>query len=274
MQVLSAVPALRAALGDRQGIVLVPTMGNLHDGHISLMQQARQHGQTVVASVFVNPLQFGPTEDFAAYPRTLEADRAKLEAAGVDFLFAPGVEDLYPEPQTYRVEVPEIQHWLEGETRPGHFVGAATVVLKLFNIVQPQAALFGKKDYQQLMILRNMARQFALPIRIIGGEIVRAPDGLALSSRNGYLSPAERAEAPRLHRELTQLADAVRSGERDFARLETATAAALDSHGWKTDYVSVRRQADLQPPGSDDRTLVVLAASRLGKTRLIDNIEI
>lgn len=274
MQVLSAVPALRAALGDRQGIVLVPTMGNLHDGHISLMQQARQHGQTVVASVFVNPLQFGPKEDFAAYPRTLEADRAKLEAAGVDFLFAPGVEDLYPEPQTYRVEVPEIQHWLEGETRPGHFVGAATVVLKLFNIVQPQAALFGKKDYQQLMILRNMARQFALPIRIIGGEIVRAPDGLALSSRNGYLTAAERAEAPRLHQELNQLADAVRRGERDFPRLEAATAAALDSHGWKTDYVSVRRQADLQPPGSDDPALVVLAASRLGKTRLIDNIEI
>ncbi|MGE5385495.1 MAG: pantoate--beta-alanine ligase [Betaproteobacteria bacterium] len=273
MEIHSAIPELRAALKGRGRIVFVPTMGNLHEGHISLMTQARAHGDTVVASIFVNRLQFGPSEDFAKYPRTFQADCDKLVAAGVDVLFAPTETDLYPEPQQYLVEPPEIQNLLEGEFRPGHFRGVATVVLKLFNCVQPQAALFGKKDYQQLMVLRNMTRQLALPIEIIGGETVRASDGLALSSRNGYLSPAERAEAPRLHRELCRVRDAIRAGDRQFSELEKSAVAALDSHGWKTDYVAVRKQADLSMPTAGEAPLVIVAASRLGTTRLIDNIE-
>lgn len=274
MQIHSAIPALRAALQGRGRIVFVPTMGNLHDGHIALMTQARTLGDTVVASIFVNRLQFGPNEDFDQYPRTFDADCARLRAAGVDVLFAPTERDLYPEPQEYVVEPPAIQHQLDGEFRPGHFRGVATVVLKLFNIVQPQVALFGKKDYQQLMVLRNMTRQLALPIEIVGGETVRAGDGLALSSRNGYLSPAERSEAPRLYRVLTQLRDAVRAGARDYAALEREASGELDRHGWRTDYVAVRQQTDLQVPQDGKTPLVVLAASRLGSTRLIDNIEI
>ena len=189
-------------------------------------------------------------------------------------LFAPTEADLYPEPQQYQVDPPEIQNQLEGEFRPGHFRGVATVVLKLFNIVQPEVAIFGKKDYQQLMVLRNMTRQLALPIEIIGGETVRADDGLALSSRNGYLTPAERAEAPRLSRTLQAIRSAVLAGERDFAKLEKAAVAELDGAGWQTDYVAVRRQSDLQPPTGNERALVVLAASRLGTPRLIDNLEI
>ena len=273
MQIHSAVPDLRAALKNRGHIVLVPTMGNLHAGHITLMQQARQRGDTVVASLFVNRLQFGPNEDFDRYPRTFDADCEKLTAAGVDVLFAPSESDLYPEAQQYYVDPPAIQNELEGQFRPGHFRGVATVVLKLFNIVAPQTAIFGKKDYQQLMILRNMTRQLALPIDIVGSETVRADDGLALSSRNGYLTAAERAEAPRLQRTLCAIRDAVRAGERDFARLERNAAAELDANGWQTDYVAVRRQADLQAPGAADQPLVALAASRLGTPRLIDNIE-
>ena len=274
MQIHSAIPDLRAALTNCGRIVFVPTMGNLHAGHISLMQQARAYGDTVVASIFVNRLQFGPNEDFDKYPRTFAEDCRQLEAAGVDVLFAPTETDLYPEPQQYQVDPPEIQNQLEGEFRPGHFRGVATVVLKLFNIVQPQVAIFGQKDYQQLMVLRNMTRQLALPIEIVGGETVRAEDGLALSSRNGYLTPAERAEAPRLSRVLANIRTAVQSGERDFARLESEATAELDHHGWKTDYVAIRRQADLQPAQSKDTALVVLAASRLGTPRLIDNLEI
>jgi len=274
MQIHSSVADLRAALQGRARVVFVPTMGNLHAGHISLMEQARAHGDTVVASIFVNRLQFGPNEDFDQYPRTLQADADKLAAAGVDLLFAPSEADLYPEPQEYVVEPPAIQHQLDGEFRPGHFRGVATVVLKLFNIVQPQAALFGKKDYQQLMVLRNMTRQLALPISIIGGETVRAADGLALSSRNAYLSPAERSEAPRLYRELNKIRDAIRAGESDTAKLEAAAVAALTAAGWKPDYVAVRQQSDLAVPTGINRPLVALAASRLGTTRLIDNIEI
>lgn len=273
MQIHSSISDLRAALKNRGNVVFVPTMGNLHAGHISLMTQARQHGDTVVASLFVNRLQFGPNEDFDSYPRTLDEDAEKLAAAGVDLLFAPTERDLYPEAQQYHVDPPAIQNELEGQFRPGHFRGVATVVLKLFNIAQPQTALFGKKDYQQLMILRNMTRQLALPIAIVGGETVRADDGLALSSRNGYLTAAERAEAPRLHRTLCAIRDAVRAGERDFARLERDAAAELNSHGWQTDYIAVRQQADLQAPTADKQPLVVLAASRLGTPRLIDNIE-
>ena len=276
MQIHSSIADLRAELAKRGRIVFVPTMGNLHAGHISLMTQARELGDTVVASIFVNRLQFGPHEDFDAYPRTFEPDCDKLRAAGVDVLFAPRESDLYPEEQQYFVDPPTIQNQLEGEFRPGHFRGVATVVLKLFNCVQPQTALFGKKDYQQLMVLRNMTRQLALPIAIIGGETVRAEDGLALSSRNGYLTASERAQAPRLCRTLLGIRDAVRGGEGDYAGLERAAVAELDAAGWKTDYVAVRRQADLQIPRQDDpqQALVVLAASRLGSTRLIDNIEI
>jgi pantoate--beta-alanine ligase len=273
MQIHSSISDLRTALKNRGNVVLVPTMGNLHAGHIALMTQARERGDTVVASLFVNRLQFGPNEDFDRYPRTLAADCEKLAAAGVDFLFAPSETDLYPEAQQYYVDPPAIQNELEGQFRPGHFRGVATVVLKLFNIVAPQTAVFGKKDYQQLMILRNMTRQLALPITIVGSETIRADDGLALSSRNGYLSAAERGEAPRLHRTLCAIRDAVRAGERDFARLEREAAAELDAHGWQTDYVAVRRQADLQEPDAADQPLVALAASRLGTPRLIDNIE-
>jgi pantoate--beta-alanine ligase len=274
MQIHSSIADLRAALKNRGRIVFVPTMGNLHAGHISLMEQARAHGDTVVASIFVNRLQFGPNEDFDKYPRTFQADCDKLAAAGVDVLFAPTETDLYPEPQSYHVEPPGIQNILDGEFRPGHFRGVATVVTKLFNCVQPQAAVFGKKDYQQLMVIRNMTRQLALPIEIIGGETVRADDGLALSSRNGYLSPEERAEAPRLYRLLNQIREAILAGDRDFSALENSAVAELTAAGWKTDYVAIRQQADLAPAQAENPPWVVLAASRLGNTRLIDNIEI
>ena len=274
MFIHSSIPDLRAQLKNRGRIVFVPTMGNLHDGHISLMQQARAYGDTVVASIFVNRLQFGPNEDFDKYPRTFEADSEKLRSAGVDVLFAPTERDLYPEPQQYQVDPPEIQNQLEGEFRPGHFRGVATVVLKLFNIAQPAVALFGKKDYQQLMVLRNMTRQLALPIEIVGGETVRAADGLALSSRNGYLSASERSEAPHLARVLQALRAAILAGERDYGALERQATAELNQAGWQTDYVAVRRQSDLQAPTPDDKSLVILAASRLGSPRLIDNIEI
>ncbi|MCK6389670.1 MAG: pantoate--beta-alanine ligase [Azonexus sp.] len=274
MHIHAAISDLRSALKGRGRVVFVPTMGNLHAGHISLMTQARAHGDTVVASIFVNRLQFGPNEDFDKYPRTFQADCEQLAAAGVDVLFAPTEVDLYPEPQTYFVEPPGIQNILDGEFRPGHFRGVATVVSKLFNCVQPDAAVFGKKDYQQLMVIRNMTRQMALPIDIIGGETVRAEDGLALSSRNGYLSASERAEAPRLYQLLNTIRNAVLAGETDLPKLENAAIAALTEAGWKTDYVAVRQQSDLSAPTRANVPLVVLAASRLGNTRLIDNIEI
>ena len=274
MEIHSSIADLRATLKNRGQIVFVPTMGNLHEGHIALMRQAHAHGDTVVASIFVNRLQFGPNEDFDKYPRTFADDCRKLEEAGVAVLFAPTEADLYPEPQQYLVDPPDIQNLLEGEFRPGHFRGVATVVLKLFNIVQPQVSILGKKDYQQLMILRNMTRQLALPVEIVGGETVRAADGLALSSRNGYLTQDERTEAPRLNRLLNRIRDAVHQGEKDYARLEREAAAELDRHGWKTDYIAVRRQADLLPPTGGNEALVVLGASRLGMPRLIDNVEI
>ena len=275
MQIHPTIAGLRAALAGAGRVAFVPTMGNLHDGHLDLMRQARQHADVVVASIFVNRLQFGPREDFDKYPRTFEQDCAKLTAAGVDHLFAPDEQEMYPTPQRYHV-VPDSAHTdiLEGAVRAGHFGGVATVVLKLFNIVRPQVALFGKKDYQQLMVLSNMVRELALPIEIIPGETIRADDGLALSSRNGYLSAAERAEAPRLNRQLVSIRERVRAGERNFLRLETEAMAELAAHGWHPDYVTVRRRSDLQPPAGDDAALVVLAAARLGTTRLIDNLEI
>ncbi|KAB2968759.1 pantoate--beta-alanine ligase [Zoogloea sp.] len=274
MQIHPTIAGLRAALADAGRVAFVPTMGNLHDGHIALMRQARSQADVVVASIFVNRLQFGPKEDFDKYPRTFENDCARLRDAGVDILFAPDEQEMYPTPQRYHVE-PDTAHItiLEGAVRPGHFGGVATVVLKLFNIVQPDVALFGKKDYQQLMVLRNMVRELALPIEVIPGETIRAGDGLALSSRNGYLSAAERAEAPRLYRQLERIRSRIVAGERDFLRLETEAVAELAAHGWQPDYIAIRRRADLQAAAGSD-PLVVLGAARLGSTRLIDNLEI
>ncbi len=275
MQIHTTIDSLRAARARAGRVALVPTMGNLHDGHITLMRQAGEQADCVIASIFVNRLQFGPSEDFDRYPRTLQADCEKLEAAGVAHLFAPDETVMYPQPQRYHVDPAPAQiSILEGEFRPGHFRGVATVVLKLLNIVQPDLALFGKKDYQQLMVLSNMVRELALPVEVLPGETVRADDGLALSSRNGYLSAAERAEAPRLYRHLSAIRDAVRAGDHDFLKLETEAMAALAAHGWAPDYLTIRRRADLQPPAHADDPLVVLAAARLGRTRLIDNLEI
>ena len=275
MQIHTTIESLRNARRQAGRVAFVPTMGNLHAGHITLMRDAGQRADAVIASIFVNRLQFGPGEDFQKYPRTLQADCEKLEAAGVAHLFAPDDQLMYPELQTYHVDPAPAQiAILEGEFRPGHFRGVATVVLKLLNIVQPDIALFGKKDYQQLMVLSNMVRQLALPMDVQPGETVRADSGLALSSRNGYLSADELAEAPRLYRELTRIVEAVRSGNHDFLKLENEAMATLEAHGWSPDYIAIRRRIDLQPPVHEDDPLVVLAAVRLGRTRLIDNIEI
>ena len=275
MHIHETITSLRAARAKAGRVALVPTMGNLHEGHIALMTQARSHGDQVIATIFVNRLQFRPGEDFEKYPRTFAEDCARLEAAGVEHLFAPGEGEMYPQPQTYHVEPPPEQAGiLDGEFRPGHFRGVATVVMKLFQIAQPEAALFGKKDYQQLMVIRNMVREFNLPIEIVGGETVRAADGLALSSRNGYLTSAERAEAPVLFREISAVDAAVRAGERDFTRLEAQAMENLNRRGWLSDYIALRKKSDLQSPSADDSGLVVLAAARLGSTRLIDNLEV
>ena len=275
MQIHESVVGVRAALKNAGSIALVPTMGNLHEGHIALMKQARSHGDTVVASIFVNRLQFRPGEDFEKYPRTFGADCDKLAAAGVDHLFAPSEAEMYPRPQGYHVVPPVDQDAiLEGEFRPGHFRGVATVVMKLFQIVQPAAALFGKKDYQQLMVIRNMAADLNLPIEIVGGETVRADDGLALSSRNGYLSAQERAEAPRLSRVMTKVVEAIRAGNVDYMGLERQATAEMKAAGWFPDYIAVRKALDLQLPPAHESGLVVLAAARLGSTRLIDNLEV
>ncbi len=275
MQIVHSIAELRKRLERERGVVFVPTMGNLHEGHIRLVEQARSKGGCTVASVFVTRLQFGPREDFDHYPRTLAADCEKLEAAGCDVVFAPQEREIYPEPQVFTAEPPrELGEILEGAVRPGHFRGVATVVLKLFNRVRPHAAMFGKKDYQQCRVLESMVRQLALPIEMILAETVRAPDGLALSSRNGYLSAGEREEAAQLYRVLTRVRDQVAAGERDFPRLEREGAAALAARGWAPDYVAIRRQRDLQRPDAGERALVVLAAARLGATRLIDNVEL
>ena len=279
MKIISSIDDLRDHLRGQLRTAFVPTMGNLHEGHLSLMRLARKHGDPVVASIFVNRLQFGPNEDFDKYPRTFQADVEKLEKEGVYILFAPTEKDLYPEPQEYRVQPPDdLGNMLEGEFRPGFFQGVTTVVLKLFSCVQPSVAVFGKKDYQQLMIIRNMARQFAMPTEIIAAETYRAQDGLALSSRNGYLSDSERSEAPQLFQGLNRLAEEVRAGRKDLAALESQAMATLAGRGWKPDYIAVRRRGDLQTPVVADlesgAPLVVLAAAKLGPTRLIDNLEI
>jgi len=274
MDVIHSVAALRDRLQREPNNVFVPTMGNLHAGHIQLINIAKPRAACTVVSIFVNRLQFGPQEDFERYPRALESDCAQLQAAGVDVVFAPDEREIYPEPQTYVVEPSNLQHILDGAVRPGHFRGVATVVMKLFNMVSPHSAIFGKKDYQQCLVLANMARQFALPIEIILAETVRAEDGLALSSRNTYLSPEERREAPRLYQLLRKARDEINAGARDYQRIELDVMAELAHHGWKPDYIAVRRQSDLQPPQNGERRVVVLAAARLGRTRLIDNVEV
>ena len=275
MHIHETIAGLRAALKGAGRVALVPTMGNLHAGHIALMTQAREHADTVVATIFVNRLQFRPGEDFEKYPRPFQADCDQLAAAGVDHLFAPNETEMYPQPQTYHVEPPPAQaNILDGEFRPGHFRGVATVVMKLFQIAQPQVALFGKKDYQQLLVIRNMVRELNLPLEIVPGETIRAADGLALSSRNGYLTEAERTEAPRLFRTLTNVVGLIRSGNRNFALLEQQAIAELTAHGWVPDYIAVRNKFDLQLPPAHESRLVVLAAARLGSTRLIDNLEV
>jgi pantoate--beta-alanine ligase len=257
-----------------RGAAFVPTMGNLHAGHLSLVRQAAAEGSPVVVSIFVNRLQFAPQEDFERYPRTLARDCDLLAGAGCDIVFAPDESELYPEPQGYTVQPPaHLAEILEGRFRPGFFTGVCTVVLKLFDIVQPGSAVFGKKDYQQLLVIRGMVRQLALPIEIIGAETVREPDGLALSSRNGYLTDAGRIEAAQLHAELGALATALRAGEPNVAALERRALAALTARGWLPDYIAVRRRMDLGEPGHDT-PLVVLAAAGLHGTRLIDNLEI
>ena len=278
MKVIPSIHELRDQLRGQNRVAFVPTMGNLHEGHLSLMRLARQHGDPVVASIFVNRLQFGPNEDFDKYPRTMADDVDKLTRENVYVLFSPDEKEMYPEPQEYRVEPPhDLGDILEGEFRPGFFKGVCTVVTKLFSCVQPRVAVFGKKDYQQLMIVRSMCRQFALPIEIIAAETVRADDGLALSSRNRYLSDTERAEAPQLYRLLGQVRDDVNRGKTDYAALEAAAMQTLTERGWKPDYVAIRQRANLRAPApgaAPAESLVVLAAAKLGATRLIDNLEI
>ena len=269
---------LHRELSRARRVAFVPTMGNLHEGHLALARLAREHGDAVVASIFVNRLQFGPNEDFDRYPRTMEKDREGLERTGVDVLFAPTEQEMYPVPQLYRVQPPPLGDELEGAFRPGFFDGVCTVVLKLFNLVRPQVAVFGKKDRQQLKIVRGMVQQFNLPIEIVAGETVRADDGLALSSRNGYLSPAERAEAPRLHRVLRGIADAIAAGRRDYANLEAEARSELARHGWQVDYIAVRHGLGLRIPHPEafdhPNLLIVLGAAKLGTTRLIDNVDV
>ncbi len=278
MRIIRTVSALRSLLEGELHTAFVPTMGNLHDGHLSLVRLAASQGGPVVVSIFVNRLQFAPHEDFESYPRTFQHDADLLRAGGCDVLFAPNEAELYPQPQAFRVAPPpEIADILEGHFRPGFFTGVCTIVLKLLNCVQPQVAVFGEKDFQQLMVIRRMVAQFALPVRIVAGETGRADDGLALSSRNGYLSEAERAEAVELSRTLNQVAASLRDGVADLATdleaLEARSLSRLRDRGWAPDYVAIRRQADLGAPAPGD-PLVVLAAARLGSTRLIDNLKV
>jgi pantoate--beta-alanine ligase len=273
MQVVHTIAALRERLSSFRRPAFVATMGNLHEGHIALVEKAKPLGDITVASVFVNRLQFLPHEDFDSYPRTLEADATQLAAAGCDLLFAPSERELYPQPQTFKVlPDPTLADLLEGQFRPGFFTGVCTVVMKLFQCVQPRVALFGKKDYQQLMVIRRMVEQFAMPIQIVASETQRAADGLALSSRNGYLSAAEREEAVQLSRTLARMAEQVRGGA-DIATVEQQAMEFLAARGWKPDYLTLRRRSDLQTPAPGD-ALVALAAARLGGTRLIDNLEV
>jgi len=274
MEIIRTIDDLRARLSGEPSVCCVPTMGNIHDGHLSLVEIALEHAPVTVTTSFVNRLQFGQGEDFERYPRTFDDDCAKLEAVGNTIVFHPDEKDMYSEPQAFFVEPPKVARTLEGRFRKGHFRGVCTVVLKLFNVVQPQSAVFGKKDYQQLAIIRHLADQFLLPIRIIPAETVRAEDGLALSSRNRYLSTEERKEAPRLREAIVQVSDAIAGGDQRYVAMEYAAGALLSRHGWNVDYVVVRNRRDLRRPGPDDKELVILGAATLGSTRLIDNLEV
>ena len=283
MKIIRHIHELRDHLRGQNRAAFVPTMGNLHEGHLSLMRLARQYGDPVVASIFVNRLQFGPHEDFDKYPRTFEADIEKLEKEGVYILFAPTEKDLYPEPQDYRVDPPkDLGDILEGEFRPGFFKGVCTVVLKLFSCVQPNAAVFGKKDYQQLMIIRRMAQQFALPVEIIPAQTIRDADGLALSSRNGYLTSDERIEAPELYKILQQMQESIHLAQNPsqqiLKNIEQAAKELIRARGWQPDYLAIRQQHNLLEPTPEQLAQnvprVILAAAKLGKTRLIDNLEV
>ncbi len=290
MQIIQTASELRNALKTKPSIAFVPTMGNLHAGHIALVALAKQHAARipkpcVVVSIFVNPLQFSPTEDLANYPRTLEADCEKLKAAGCDIVFTPSVEEIYADfdgknlNQTMTIDPPPIANVLCGATRLSHFAGVATVVMKLFNMVQPQVAVFGKKDFQQLFIIKEMALQFNLPIEIIAGETVRDANGLALSSRNSYLTDAQRASASQLNSALQGIVTQIKNGNKDFVELEQQASALLTSQGWDVDYISIRSSTSLQPATLLDKNLIVLGAAKIinktsGKTRLIDNIEL
>jgi pantoate--beta-alanine ligase len=278
MKIVHTIAELREHLTQFKHPAFVPTMGNLHDGHLALVRQAKPLGDVTVASIFVNRLQFLPHEDFDTYPRTWDSDCEKLQAAGCDVVFAPSEKELYPEPQTFKVHPPAaLADILEGHFRPGFFVGVCTVVMKMFACVQPRVAVFGKKDYQQQLILRRMVQQFALPIEIVGGETTRAPNGLALSSRNSYLSESERTEAVQLSLALKAMATALKNGATDIAALEAQAMSALNARGWQADYLAVRRRSDLQIPQPGDAAadaLVVLGAAKIGATRLIDNLEV
>lgn len=283
MEIISSISELRYTLNKQHTIAFVPTMGNLHDGHIKLVEMAKQHAKCVVVSIFVNPLQFGPHEDLANYPRTLETDCRKLQAAGANIVFTPRVEEMYPDAvstaegfklgQSMIVTPPPIANELCGASRPGHFDGVATVVAKLFNIVQPQIAVFGKKDFQQLFIIRELVKQLNFPIEIIAGETVREDSGLAMSSRNGYLTDAQKTQAAQLYKMLESIVLRVRDGTAALDVLADAASLALKQLGWEVDYVSFRSQTTLMPATAQDQQLVVLAAAKLGTTRLIDNID-
>jgi len=279
MQIIHQILEIRNVLKNIDLIAFVPTMGNLHAGHIELAKMAKQHAECVVVSIFVNPLQFGKNEDFANYPRTLLADCEKLKEAGVNYVFAPSVEEMYPDfdgqnlNQSMTITPPPIANDLCGTVRAGHFNGVATVVMKLFNIVQPNIAVFGKKDFQQLFIIRELVRQFNLNIEVIAGETVRETDGLALSSRNSYLNNMQRSEAPRLNKALKLVVEAAQNGQIDFPTIEHQTKQYLTQLGWIVDYISIRSANTLMSANDDDKTLIVLGAAKLGTTRLIDNIE-
>ncbi|NUE66749.1 pantoate--beta-alanine ligase [Snodgrassella sp. ESL0253] len=275
MHIIHTITELRSWRQQAKRVALVPTMGNLHEGHLSLVRTARAHADAVVVSIFVNRIQFGVGEDFDQYPRTLEQDVKKLAAAGVDVVFAPAESELYPNGiQSYFVEPPAIQNELCGRSRPGHFRGVATVVTKLFNIVQPDVACFGKKDYQQLAVIKGMVQDLNINVEIIPVEIERAKTGLALSSRNGYLTDDERTQAAQLSEQLQVMAKAIAQGNRDFAALENSAATYLQQHGWQVDYIEARQAQTLTKAQNSDTNLVIVAAAILGTTRLIDNIEV
>lgn len=280
MRTLNTIRAVRAAVRDWRAaglrVAFVPTMGNLHAGHISLIDRAREHGDRFIASIFVNPMQFGPNEDFNHYPRTPDRDSQMLSEAGCDLMFTPDVREIYPNgaEQATRVDVPEISSMLCGAFRPGHFEGVATIVAKLFNIVEPDVAVFGEKDFQQLTVIRHMTADLCLPVEVIGAPTVRDTDGLAMSSRNQYLTEAERAVAPALYTTLQLAAAQLQNADKPIEVIEREGYQALEKRGLRVDYFSVRRPSDLQPPAPADQALVVLVAARLGRARLIDNVQL